>query len=61
MAISMSATAPAKVRAEFSWQGNDEGDSVCGRGRVTLGTAGHLVGHFYIHRGDNSRFVAERD
>ena len=30
--------APAKVRpgAEFCWQGNDEGDSVCGRGWVTL-------------------------
>jgi hypothetical protein len=47
--------------AEFSWQGNDEGDSVCGRGWVTLGTAGRLVGHFYIHKGDDSRFVAERD
>ena len=47
--------------AEFSWQGNDEGDSVCGRGWVTLGTAGRLVGHFYIHKGDDSSFAAERD
>ena len=47
--------------AEFSWQGSDEGDSVCGRGWVILGTAGRLVGHFYIHKGDDSRFVAERD
>jgi hypothetical protein len=47
--------------AEFSWQGNDEGDSVCGRGWVIHGTAGRLVGHFYIHKGDDSRFVAERD
>lgn len=31
--------------AEFSWQGNDEGDPVCGRGWVALGTAGRLVGH----------------
>ena len=25
--------------AEFSWQGNDEGDSVCGRGWVILGVS----------------------
>jgi hypothetical protein len=36
--------------AEFSWQGNDQGDSACGRAWLTLGTSGRLVGHFYIHK-----------
>ena len=27
---------------------------------VMIGTAGRLVGHFYIHNGDNSGFVCER-
>jgi hypothetical protein len=35
--------------AEFSWEGNDENDPASGRGWVVLGTAGRLVGHFYIH------------
>ena len=46
--------------AEFSWEGKDEMDTACGRGWATLGTAGRLVGHFYIHNGDHSAFVAER-
>lgn len=40
--------------AEFSWEGHDENDPACGRGWVTIGTAGRLVGHFYIHNGDDS-------
>lgn len=50
----------AKACAEFSWQGNDEGDEVYGRGWVAIGTASRLVGHFYIHHGDDSGFVCER-
>ena len=46
--------------AGFSWQGFDDNEPVCGRGWVTLGTAGRLVGHFYIHKGDDSGFVCER-
>jgi hypothetical protein len=30
------------------------------RGWASLGTAGRLVGHFYIHLGDDSGFVCER-
>ena len=45
--------------AEFSWEGDDEGDQRSGRGRVALGTAGRLFGHVYIHRGDDSGFVCE--
>ena len=45
----------------FSWQGYDDTDPASGRGWVTLGTAGRLVGHIFIHQGDNSGFVCERD
>ena len=44
---------------EFSWEGHDENDPACGRGWVTIGTAGRLVGHFYIHNGERSGFVCE--
>lgn len=47
--------------AEFSWEGQDESDPVCGRGWAALGSAGRLVGHFYVHNGDDSGFVCERD
>lgn len=46
--------------AEFSWQGLDDNDPASGRGWATVGTAGSLVGHFYIHKGDDSPFVGER-
>lgn len=46
--------------AEFSWEGFDDGTSVSGRGWVALGIAGRLVGHIFIHKGDDSGFVAER-
>jgi hypothetical protein len=32
----------------------------CGRGWVMIGTAGRLVGRFYIHIGHDSGFVCER-
>ena len=46
--------------AEFSWEGNDDNDPASGRGWAVLGTAGRLVGHFYIHNGDDLGFVCER-
>jgi len=47
--------------AEFSWEGFDDGSPASGRGWVALGTAGRLVGHIFIHNGDDSGFVAERE
>jgi hypothetical protein len=47
--------------AEFSWEGFDDNEPACGRGLVAFGTAGRLVGHFYIHKGDDSGFVCQRD
>ena len=43
-----------------SRDGADDNDPACGRGWVALGSAGRLVGHFYIHNGDDSGFVCER-
>ena len=45
---------------EFSWQGSDEGDDVCGRGWAALSLDGTLEGHIYFHLGDDSAFRAER-
>ena len=47
--------------AEFSWEGFDENDPASGRGWVTIGTADRLLGHFYIHNGEESGFVCERN
>ena len=47
--------------AEFSWEGFDDGTPASGRGWVALGTAGRLVGHIFVHKGDDSGFVAERE
>jgi hypothetical protein len=47
--------------AEFSWEGFDDGSPAGGRGWAALGTAGRLVGHIFIHKGDDSGFVAERE
>jgi len=47
--------------AEFSWEGSDDNTHASGRGWAALGTAGRLVGHVFIHKGDDSGFVAERE
>ncbi len=45
--------------AEFTFEGFDEGNRISGRGWASLGTAGRLVGHVYIHNGEESGFVCE--
>lgn len=52
------ATRDGSAFAEFSWEGHDGNNPSYGRGWVMIGTAGRLVGHFYIHNGDD--FVCER-
>ena len=47
--------------AEFSWERFDKGSPASGRGWAASGTAGRLVGHIFIHKGDDSGFVAERE
>ena len=45
---------------EFSWEGNDEGDQVSGRGWAALQDDASLLGQIYFHLGDESGFRAER-
>ncbi len=49
------------VCAEFCWEGSDDNTHASGRGWATLGTAGRLVGHIFICKGDDSGFVGERE
>lgn len=44
---------------EFSWSGFDDGDPTCGRGFAER-KGEDLVGRLFIHRGDESSFVAQR-
>ena len=46
-------------RVEFTWQGSDEGDEVCGRGHAEV-VGGELQGHIQFHMGDGSEFRAVR-
>lgn len=45
---------------EFSWEGNDEGDPVSGRGWAVLAEPDMLRGHLFFHLGDDSGFAARR-
>ena len=45
---------------EFSFAGNDDGDQISGRGSAIL-EANELRGKLFIHRGDESAFIARRD
>lgn len=47
-----------KPTVEFSWDGDDEGDHISGRGWATLTENGTLEGHLFIHMGDDSSFRA---
>ena len=44
---------------EFSWSGSDDADPACGRGFAVL-RGERLRGKLFIHRGDESTFVAKR-
>lgn len=45
---------------EFSWEGDDDGDPVSGRGRARAAPSGSLRGHIFFHMGDDSGFRAVR-
>jgi hypothetical protein len=45
---------------EFTWDGDDDGDRVSGRGWATLNDDGSVHGHIYFHHGDDSGFRATR-
>jgi hypothetical protein len=44
---------------EFTWAGDDDGSPISGRGWARRVGPG-LVGRFFIHDGDDAKFVAER-
>jgi hypothetical protein len=46
--------------AEFSWEGDDEGSPVSGRGSATMSADGRLQGRIFFHLGDDSWFTARR-
>jgi hypothetical protein len=48
------------ARLAFSWEGEDEMDSVSGRGWAILAD-GQLHGRLYFHEGDESGFIAEKE
>ena len=50
---------PTGVRADFSFEGFDEGDKVSGRGWAES-NGGRLTGRIAFHLGDESGFVAEK-
>ena len=50
----------ARPAVEFTWEGDDEGDEVSGRGWASLVDDGALIdGHLFFHLGDDSSFRAE--
>jgi hypothetical protein len=46
---------------EFSWEGDDDGDPVTGRGWAVLTGEDTLDGRIFFHRGDDSGFRVVRD
>lgn len=45
---------------DFSWEGRDENDAACGRGRALVDASGEMRGRIFIHLGEDSEFVARR-
>ena len=45
---------------EFTFQGFEEGDEVCGRGKASIGDDGVVRGRLLYFLGDEFRFEAER-
>jgi hypothetical protein len=48
------ADAALRQRAEFTWEGDDEGTHASGRGWVELEPDGSLSGRIFFHLGDES-------
>ncbi|MBI4765543.1 MAG: hypothetical protein HY787_13225 [Deltaproteobacteria bacterium] len=47
-------------RLDFTFEGSDEGDQVCGRGWAQI-TGRNMKGRIYFHLGDDSAFTATLD
>jgi len=44
----------------FSFVGEDEGDTIWGRGWAVIGRGNRLMGRIYFYQGDDSGFVASK-
>jgi hypothetical protein len=49
-----------RAAIEFTWDGNDEGTPVNGRGWIALANDDNMEGHIWFHMGDDSCFAARR-
>lgn len=47
-------------RYEFTWDGFDEGDRICGTGWINLLKEDEVEGEIRIHLGDRSKFRARK-
>ncbi len=45
---------------EFSWEGLDDDSRISGRGWAHVLPTGGMMGHFFIHRGEDFSFTAVR-
>ncbi len=52
------ADAAWRPRAEFTWEGDDDGTQASGRGWVELEPDGSVSGRIFFHLGDDSGFRA---
>jgi len=52
---------PNENLIEFSWQGQSDGDDACGRGWFRFPTANRGEGKLFIHNGDESGVLIERE
>jgi len=52
-------TRDGEPAVEWSWEGNDDQNSMSGRGWAML-KSDELHGMIFIHQGDDSEFVADR-
>lgn len=55
-----SAQRDSRPAIQFTWDGNDEGTLVNGRGWIALADAATIEGQIWFHMGDDSGFVARR-
>jgi len=54
-------TRDGRPLVEFTWEGADEGEHVCGRGWALLSHDDKLHGRIFMHCGDDSSFTASRE
>ncbi|KQQ30775.1 hypothetical protein ASF58_24475 [Methylobacterium sp. Leaf125] len=49
-----------RATVAFDWNGNDEGDAICGSGSAEVQADGSLRGEIRVHGGNEIPFIARR-